>query len=67
MKKIMLKDLKHGEYFTRKPIECPNEHQVLIKDDYLRSEKKYICIHFDDVCNDILLKGTTEVYIDFYF
>ena len=43
MKAIKLKDLKQGEWFTRKPIEKPTEKQVFIRRDYIRQDKKYIC------------------------
>ena len=63
----MLKDLKKGEWFTRKPIENPTERQVLIRGDYDRADKKYACSHWDDVNNEVFLKGTTKVYVDFIF
>lgn len=63
----LLKDIKAGEYFTRKPIEEPNEKQVFIKRDYVRSDKKYTCERFSDMNDYIQLKGNTTVYIDFTF
>lgn len=65
--KKMLKDLKNGEWFTLKPIEEPTEHQVFIKDGYVREEKKYECHYWDDINHFRYLKGTTEVYTDFIF
>ena len=67
MTKTTLKDLKKGEWFTLKPIEEPTEKQVFIKDDYNRTEKKYICGRFDDISYSRLLKGSTVVYIGFTF
>lgn len=63
----MLKDLKKGEWFTRKPIEEPKESQVYIKGDYDRTDKKYGCQHWNDVNNEVFLKGTTKVYVEFTF
>lgn len=62
-----LKELKQGEYFTLKPIECPTDRQVFIRGEYERSEKKYSCGRFDDISYERFLKGTTIVYTDFTF
>jgi hypothetical protein len=62
-----LKDLKKGEWFTLKPIEEPTEKQVYIRDDYDKSERKYLCGRFDDISYSRLLKGTTTVYTEFTF
>lgn len=62
-----LKDLKQGEWFTRKPIEYPTEKQVFIRDFYERSGKKYFCQRWTNFCDGIFLKGDTIVYTDFYF
>jgi len=67
MKEILLKDLKKGEWFTRKPIENPKETQVFIKDSYIRENKKYCCIRWNDISDGIELKGNTKVFIDFTF
>ena len=68
MVEVLLKDLKKGTYFTRKPIENPTESQVYIKDDYNRTDGKYICLKWNDVLGGgIELKGTTKVYVDFIF
>lgn len=40
---MTVKQLKQGEYFTRKPIAEPKENQVYIRGEYDRSTKKYIC------------------------
>lgn len=64
---MMLKDLKKGDYFTVKAIECPTEKQVFIKGDYDRSDKKYECVRFDDINEYRYFKGTKEVYTDFIF
>ena len=64
---IKLKELKKGEYFTLKPIAEPKESQVYIKEEYDRSEKKYICGKFSDISASRLLKPDTTVYTDFIF
>lgn len=67
MKAITLKELKAGEWFTRKPIEEPKESQVFIRRDYCRQDKKYSCERFSDMNSEIFLKGSTVVYTDFIF
>ena len=57
-----LKDLKQGDYFTRKKIDYPSENQVFIRGEYDRASKKYICIRFSDVNSWIFLKGNTTVF-----
>lgn len=64
---MLLRELKKGDYFTRKPLENPKDSQVFVKDDYDRTEKKYCCIRFSDISSCIMLKGDTEVYTDFTF
>ena len=67
MQGIKLKDVKQGEYFTRKPILEPKERQVFIRRHYVREDKKYFCERFCDMCDGIELKGDTIVYTDFIF
>ena len=67
MKKTTLKQIKNGEWFTLKPIEEPKDSQVYIKEDYERSEKKYWCSKWSDICAGRYLKGSTVVYVDFTF
>lgn len=64
---MTIKDLKKGEYFTLKPISEPTEKQVFIRDEYDRTDKKYIAIRFDDICVSRYLKPSTVVYTDFTF
>ena len=64
---MKLKELKKGDYFTRKNIEYPTEKQVYIKGDYDRSLKKYSCINFSDISKEIFLKPDTEIFVDFIF
>ena len=67
MEGIKLANLKPGEFFTRKPNECPKEKQVFIKRNYDRSSKKYECQRFSDMNDYLYLKGDTTVYVDFVF
>ena len=64
---MTVKDLKKGEFFTLKPVPYPTEKQVYIRDDFDRSEKKYLVIRFDDCSSSRLLKRDTPVYTDFIF
>ena len=65
MKKI--KELKKGEFFTLKSIDNPKESQVYIRGDYDRSEKKYDCGKFSDICYSRMFDGNKVVYTDFTF
>lgn len=66
---MKLKELKRGEYFTRKPMyeQEAKPSQVYIKEDYDRSTNKYWCQKWDDISRGMELKGDTEVYTDFIF
>lgn len=68
MRKVMLKDLKKGDFFTLKDYgEFPEESRVYVRDEYDRSEKKYGYSRFSDWNHYGLKKGTTIVYTDFTF
>lgn len=67
MKKVLLKELKKGDFFTLKPYEEPEDRKVYVKSDYDRSSKKYCCYKFSDINSETLKKGTTAVYTDFIF
>ena len=64
---MTIKELKKGQYFTKKAIDEPTEKQVWIRGDYDRSQKKYECVRFDDICQCCYLKGSVEVFTDFTF
>ena len=64
---MTIRELKIGEYFTIKPISEPKESQVYIRGEYDRSEKKYSCGKFSDICAERYFKGDKEVYTDFTF
>lgn len=64
---MKLRELNKGEWFTLKPISEPKASQVYIREDYDRSEKKYVCGKFSDISASRLLKPDTTVYTDFTF
>ena len=64
---MKLKDLKAGEWFTKKPISEPSGSQVWIKQAYDRSAKKYEIVRWDNVNDSQLMSGNKEVYTDFVF
>ena len=67
MEQKLLKDVKKGEFFTKKTIEEPKETQVFIRGEYDRGERKYEISRFSDFCNTAYLKGTAKVYTGFTF
>lgn len=67
METIKLKALKKGQFFTKKPIDYPNERQVFIRGDYDKSAKKYSCTRFSDFCDEQMINGEKLVYTDFIF
>lgn len=64
---MTIKELKKGEYFTIKPIAEPKESQVYVRGEYDRSEKKYSCYKFSDICAERFFKGDKEIYTEFIF
>ena len=64
---MTIKELKKGDYFTRKEIDEPSEHQVFVRGDYDRETKKYECHYWDDVNRTIWLKGSTPAFTGFTF
>ena len=64
---MKLKELKKGQYFTKRWIEEPTDDQVWIRGDFDRSTGKYECQRFSDISCFCLLTGTREVYTDFTF
>ena len=64
---MKLKDLKKGDYFTKKDISEPTESQVFIRGEYCREDKKYIVYRFSDVNDFQMMKGDKEVFTEFYF
>lgn len=64
---MTIRDLKKGDWFTLKPIPEPKGSQVYIRDAYNKSSRKYVAIHWNDICSSRLLKPDTIVYTDFTF
>lgn len=64
---MKVKDLKKGDFFTKKQIEEPADNQVWIRGDYIRAEKKYECANFDDANRYCYLPADKEVFTGFTF
>ena len=64
---MTVKELKKGDFFTKKPVECPDENQVWIRGEYDRSARKYSCTRFSDFCDTQLMRGDKVVFCDFTF
>lgn len=64
---MTVKDLKKGDFFTKKQIEFPSDRQVWVRGEYDRSEKRYECYRFADVNDVCYISGAKEVYTDFIF
>ena len=60
---IKVKDLPAGEFFKRKP----DAKKVYVREDYIRSEKKFVCVDWNDICKELFIKGDTIVYTGFEF
>ena len=64
---MTVKDLKRGDFFTRKQIVFPTDSQVWVRGDYDREMKRYECHRFSDVNDVRYIPGGKEVYTDFIF
>lgn len=64
---MTIKQLKQGEYFTKKPVEIPKESQVWIRGEYDRELKKYECYNFADINKFCYIPGNKEVFTEFTF
>lgn len=64
---MKIKELKKGDFFTKKPVDIPRASQVWIRGEYDRSQHLYECTRFDDISEIRYLKGTREVFIGFTF
>ena len=64
---ITVKQLKRGDFFTKKNVEEPKESQVWIRGDYIREMKKFECQSFYDANKFCYLKGDREVFVEFTF
>lgn len=61
MQSKQLKELKLGEFFKRKP----DAHTVYRRGEYCRSRGKYQADDCADICRELVLKGSTVVFIGF--
>lgn len=64
---MKIKELKKGDFFTRKEVSEPSGREVYIRGAYDPASKKYECQNFDDANRFIYLKGDAEVFTDFVF
>lgn len=64
---MTIKQLKKGEFFTKKSIEYPTEKQVWIRGEYDRELKKFECTAFDDCNKTCYMSGSKEIFTDFIF
>ena len=64
---MTVKELKKGEFFTKKPIADPTDSQVWIRGAYDREQKKFECVCFADCNKYCYIKGSKEVYTEFTF
>ena len=64
---MKVKELKKGDFFTKKPNPSPSDSQVWVRGDYDRSAKKYECHRWDDVNTFCYLSGSREVFTDLIF
>lgn len=64
---MTIKQLKQGEFFTKKPIEYPTDSQVWIRGEYDRELKKFECVAFSDMNKTCYIAGNKEIFTDFIF
>lgn len=64
---MTVKELKKGDFFTKKRLENPRASQVFIRGEYDRATKKYECVRFDDANSVSYLKGSAEIFTDLVF
>lgn len=64
---MTVKELKKGDFFTKKNVSCPTENQVFVRGDYDRSARRYECYRFSDINDTQLLRGDKVVFCEFEF
>lgn len=58
-----IKELKQGDLFTtREIIEEPQPYQIWVRDEYDRSERRYLCHNYEDANRWRYYKGDKQVY-----
>lgn len=64
MKPVLLRDVKKGDYFKR----SETAKKVYVRGHYVGGTTKRYSVHpFDDVNNEMFLRGDSIVWIDFEF
>ena len=58
-----IKSLQKGEYFKRKPFA----KAIYVKGEYDKPSKAYLCHHFDDTNQTLLIKSDKQVFHGFTF
>ena len=64
-REVLLKDVKKGDFFRRKP----DANTTFMKGDYFRDGgfNKYGASDAEDMNREIFLKGNTKVWVDFTY
>ena len=62
-----IRDLKRGEFFTLSNLSTPKPSQVWVRDEYDRSERKYIAHRWDNINHFRSFKADFAVYTEFTF
>ena len=62
-----IKELKKGDFFTKKAMANPRDNQVWIKGNYCRDIKKYECVCYDDINRFTYIPGNKLIYTNFIF
>ena len=58
-----LSNLPKGEFFKR----TPTAKTVYRRGDYDRASKSFSCIDCDDICREIFIKSTKQVFTGFTY
>lgn len=65
---VKLKDVKITDFFTLKDYgDEPSPDRVYVRGGYDRTERKYDCFKFCDMCDSRLMRGDRIVYVGFTF
>lgn len=63
MRQVPLKDVPKGTFVRRKA----DAKTTFVRGEYCRFDRKYSLTDFYDINREVMLKGTTLVFIDFEF
>lgn len=64
---MTIKELKKGDFFTKKAVLYPSENQVFVRGEYDRSTRRYECYRYSDVNDTQYLRGDKIVFCDLIF